>query len=634
MTTTASPREQLVERLASVPVRCGVYLMRDAGKNLLYVGKASSLRDRMRSYFGTPAGLAPKIRELVARIADYEYIVTESEQEALLLENNLIKQHQPYYNSRLRDDKTYPYIKIDLKEEFPQVYITRRAANDGAKYFGPFASAGSVRKTLDLIKRLFPYRSCTKAITGTDDRPCLDFHIRRCVGPCIGAVDRAGYMNVIDEVVMFLEGRTRDVVAGLKQQMNEASESLQFERAAALRDRLRAIERVYEGQKVVSLKNENMDVVAVAYGRNEAWVEIFFIRQGSLIGRDNFIMDGTQDEPEAAILSQFIKQFYDSASYVPPRILVPVEVDDHEVIAEWLTRRRGSGVQLLVPERGEKRRLLEMVKENARHGLENLKAKWAANDDLMQQAMQELGEALNLPRLPRRMECYDISHIQGTSTVASMVVFEDGKPKKAHYRRFKIKTVEGNDDFASMREVLSRRFRRLRQDEAARESHPGAEGSNGAEGGKAADADDGFKWVPDLVLIDGGKGQLGAAVQVFLELGVKDVPLASLAKQQEEIFVPQTPEPILLPRSAPALFLVQRIRDEAHRFAVTFHRDVRKKASIKSALDLVPGVGPKRKRQLLRQFGSVKAIREATVEELASAPGMTRKLADTVKQYV
>jgi excinuclease ABC subunit C len=626
--------------------------MRDAGKNLLYVGKASSLRDRMRSYFGTPAGLAPKIRELVARIADYEYIVTESEQEALLLENNLIKQHQPYYNSRLRDDKTYPYIKIDLKEEFPQVYITRRTANDGAKYFGPFASAGSVRKTLDLIKRLFPYRSCTKAITGTDDRPCLDYHIKRCVGPCIGAVDRAGYMNVIDEVVMFMEGRTRDVVNGLKQQMTEASESLHFERAAALRDRLRAIERVYEGQKVVSLKNENMDVVAVAYGRNEAWVEIFFIRQGSLIGRDNFIMDGTQDEPEAAILSQFIKQFYYSASYVPPRIVVPVEVDDAAVIAEWLAGRRGSGVQLLVPERGEKRRLLEMVKENARHGLENLKARWAADDDLMQQAMRELGEALNLPRLPRRMECYDISHIQGTSTVASMVVFEDGKPKKAHYRRFKIKTVEGNDDFASMREVLTRRFKRLRHDESALEkSQPASEDSNGAGmvgtappaigtetgspgGGEAAEADDGFKWVPDLVLIDGGKGQLGAAVQVFLELGVKDVPLASLAKQQEEIFVPQTPEPILLPRSAPALFLVQRIRDEAHRFAVTFHRDVRKKSSIKSALDLVPGVGPKRKRQLLRQFGSVKAIREATVEQLASAPGMTRKLADAVKQYV
>lgn len=612
-----------MERLASVPLKPGVYLMRDAAGKRIYVGKATVLRDRMRSYFGSPSGLAPKIREMVARIADFEYIVTESEQEALLLENTLIKQHQPYYNSRLRDDKTYPYIKIDLREDYPQIYITRRTANDGARYFGPFASAGSVRKTLDLIKRLFPYRSCTKVITGTDQRPCLDFHIKRCVGPCIGAVDRAAYMKVIDEVIAFLEGRTRDVVADIKQQMTEASDGLAFERAAALRDRLRAIERVYEGQKVVSLKNESLDVIAVAYGRNEAWVEVFFVRQGTVIGRDNFIMDGTQDEPEAAILAQFVKQFYNSASYLPPRLLVPVAVDEVDIIEPWLSARRAGPVHFLVPERGEKRRLMEMVKENARHGLENLKAKWAADDDLMQRAMAELREELNLPRLPRRIECFDISHIQGTSTVASMIVFEDARPRKAHYRRFKIKTVDGNDDFASMREVLSRRFKRLGE---ISDSEPAS--------GEVDGAGDGFSHVPDLVLIDGGKGQLGAALQVFLDLGVKDIPLSSLAKQQEEIFVPHTPEPIVLARNSPALFLVQRVRDEAHRFAVTFHRDVRKKATIQSALDLVPGIGPKRKRQLLRQFGSVKAIREASIDELAAAPGMTARLAETVKQYV
>jgi len=606
-----------------VPLKPGVYLMRDAAGKRIYVGKATVLRDRMRSYFGSPSGLAPKIREMVARIADFEYIVTESEQEALLLENTLIKQHQPYYNSRLRDDKTYPYIKIDLREDYPQIYITRRTANDGARYFGPFASAGSVRKTLDLIKRLFPYRSCTKVITGTDQRPCLDFHIKRCVGPCIGAVDRAAYMKVIDEVIAFLEGRTRDVVADIKQQMTEASDGLAFERAAALRDRLRAIERVYEGQKVVSLKNESLDVIAVAYGRNEAWVEVFFVRQGTVIGRDNFIMDGTQDEPEAAILAQFVKQFYNSASYLPPRLLVPVAVDEVDIIEPWLSARRAGPVHFLVPERGEKRRLMEMVKENARHGLENLKAKWAADDDLMQRAMAELREELNLPRLPRRIECFDISHIQGTSTVASMIVFEDARPRKAHYRRFKIKTVDGNDDFASMREVLSRRFKRLGE---ISDSEPAS--------GEVDGAGDGFSHVPDLVLIDGGKGQLGAALQVFLDLGVKDIPLSSLAKQQEEIFVPHTPEPIVLARNSPALFLVQRVRDEAHRFAVTFHRDVRKKATIQSALDLVPGIGPKRKRQLLRQFGSVKAIREASIDELAAAPGMTARLAETVKQYV
>ncbi|MBI4306359.1 MAG: excinuclease ABC subunit UvrC, partial [Chloroflexi bacterium] len=476
MTTSTQTREQLSERLASVPLKPGVYLLRDSGGKLLYVGKAALLRDRLRAYIGNSSGLAPKIRELVLRLADFEFIVTESEQEALLLENSFIKRHQPYYNTRLRDDKTYPYIKIDLREDFPQVYITRRTANDGARYFGPFASAGSVRKTLDLLKRLFPYRSCTKAITGTDDRPCLDYHIKRCVGPCIGAVDRQGYIKVIDEVVMFLEGRTKDVVADLSRQMNEASEALQYERAAALRDRLRAIERVYEGQKVVSLKNDNMDVIAVAFGRNEAWVEIFFIRQGSLIGRDNFIMDGTQDEPEGAILAHFVKQFYDSASYVPPRILVPVPVEDQEVIEGCLAQRRSGPVQISVPERGEKRRLVQMVKENAQHGLENLKAKWAADDDLMQHALTELQEQLNLPRLPRRMECFDVSHIQGTSMVASMVVFEDGKPKRAHYRRFKIKTVPGNDDFASMREVLSRRFKRL-QASTPRPAEGGGEGA-------------------------------------------------------------------------------------------------------------------------------------------------------------
>ncbi|HIK97950.1 MAG TPA: excinuclease ABC subunit UvrC [Dehalococcoidia bacterium] len=615
----AARKRRFSSRLSAVPSSPGVYLMRAESSEILYVGKASILRNRLRSYFGTNSSHDVKTRKLVTRIDDFEYIVTESEQEALLLENSLIKQHKPRYNIRLKDDKTYPYIKIDVNEPFPQVYVTRRTAKDGARYFGPFASAGSVRKTLGLIKRLFPYRSCTKPITGTDDRPCLDFHIKRCVGPCIGAVDREEYMHVINQVVMFLEGDTRSIVKGLGDEMMVASDALEFERAGALRDQLKAIERVYEGQKVLSMTAENMDVIAIASDRDEAWVEVFFVRRGNLIGRDHFIMSGTRDENASGILTQFIKQFYGSASHVPRRVLIPEEVEDTEIIESWLSERRDGPVNLSVPKRGEKRRLLEMVAENAAEGLEQLKLKWLSDSDVMGAAMQQLQEELSLPRLPQRMECYDISHIQGTNTVASMVVFEDGKPKTSDYRSFKIKTHDKNDDFASMREVLHRRFSRLKKAVDARAAGEDAK-------------DDAFGIVPDLVLIDGGKGQLSSVLQVMLELGIEGVPLASLAKQEEEIFIPDSPEPYILTRGSQGLFLVQRIRDEAHRFAITFHRNLRSKSARQSALDLVPGIGPKRKRQLVRQFGSLKGIREASIDDLAASPGMTRKLAERVKE--
>jgi excinuclease ABC subunit C len=616
--------------------------MRGPSQEILYVGKASALRNRLRSYFGSPSLLAGKTAELVGRTVDFEYIVTESEQEALLLENSLIKRHRPRYNARLKDDKTYPYIKVDLSDPFPRVYVTRRAADDGSRYFGPFASAGSVRKTLDLLNRLFPYRSCTKAITGSDDRPCLEYHIKRCVAPCTGYASRDEYMSVIGQVVKFLDGNTREVVGDLKEEMQEASEQLQFERAAALRDRLRAIERVYEGQKVVGLGGEDLDAISVAHGRNEAWVEVFFVRQGSLAGRDNFLMEGTQDDSEAEIAGQFVKQFYHSALHVPRRILVGAALEDGALISEWLAAKRGGPVEVAVPRRGAKRRLLEMVRENAAHGLEQLKIKWLTDSDLMSSAMAELQEELSLPRLPRRIECFDVSHIQGTNMVAGMAVFEDGRPKNSHYRRFKIKTVPGNDDFASMREVLTRRFKRLHEAHAVSSQLPREEGglaNDGdavAVGGElgASQSPQSFGETPDLVLIDGGKGQLSAALEVFLQMGLKDIPLASLAKQQEEIYVPERPEPVVLPRNSQALFLVQRARDEAHRFAVTFHRERRQKSSVQSALDLVPGIGPKRKRALIRKFGSARGVREATVEELAAAPGMTVKLAEKIKLYL
>ena len=616
-------KSPFADRLAAVPQKPGVYIMRGSRDEVLYVGKSASLRNRMRSYFGSRRGLADKTRELVRRIKDFDYIVAESEQEALLLENSLIKRHQPRFNARLKDDKTYPYIKVDLSEDFPRIYVTRRTATDGARYFGPFASAGSVRKTLDLLNRLFPYRTCTKAITGKDERPCLEFYIKRCVAPCTGSASAEEYRDVIEQVVLFLEGNTREVVRELKSAMSRASEDLEFERAGALRDRLRAIERVYEGQKVVGMGRENLDAIAVTRGNDDAWVEIFFVRLGNLIGRDHFMMQGTGDDSDPEVLGQFIQQFYDSASYVPRTLLLPVEIEDAAVLEGWLSQRRGGAVSIKRPRRGVKRRMVEMVLENARQGFEQQKIKWLTNDDLMQTAMSELEEELSLPRTPRRIECYDISHIQGTNVVASMSVFENGRPKTSDYRRFRMKHTQNNDDYASMQEVLTRRFKRLAAAEEARRKDP--------DGGGAEKS---FGEIPDLVLIDGGKGQLSAAVQTLLELGVTDVPLASLAKKEEEIFLPDRPEPVVLPRNSQALFLVQRARDEAHRFAVTYHRNLRSKSSTQSALDLVPGIGPKKKRDLVRKFGSVKGIREATAGQLAATPGMTRKLADRIKEYL
>ena len=603
-------------RLAAVPLEPGVYLHRDAGRKVLYVGKSASLRDRLRSYFGSKKNLDPKSVELVSRIDDFEYIVTASEQEALLLENSLIKEHKPKYNIRLKDDKTYPYIKVDLAEDFPRIYVTRRTANDGARYFGPFASAGSVRKTLDLLKRLFPYRSCTKTITGNDSRPCLEYHIKRCVAPCTGYASKNDYSEVIAQVVMFLEGNTKEIVSDLKTTMLEASDNLEFERAGALRDRLKAIEKVYEGQNVVGLGREELDVIGAAYGGEEAWVEIFFIRQGKLIGRDHFTMSGTREEEGQEILARFIEQFYSSASHVPRKILVPESITDKEMVAGWLETKRKGPVEINVPQRGAKRRLIEMVTTNAAQGLEQLKLKWISDSTRMETAMSELQEELNLPRSPKRIECYDVSHIQGTNTVASMSVFQDGKPLSSNYRRFKIKSHDGNDDFASMREVLSRRFKRLK---------------NARDGGEENAS---FAAAPDLVLIDGGKGQLSSAVEVMLHLGLQDIQLASIAKREEEIFLPDAAEPVIMPKNSQGLFLLQRARDEAHRFAVTFHRNLRGKSSVKSALDLVPGIGPKRRKMLIRSFGSVKGIREASEDQLAAAPGMTAKVARQIKEHL
>ena len=615
-------------RLSVTPERPGVYVIKDASERVLYVGKAANLKHRVAYYFGSTQHLPPKIRAMVPRVADYEFIVTDSPAEALILENTLIKKHKPPYNARLKDDKTYPYLKIDLAEDFPQVYITRRVEKDGARYFGPFATAGSIRKTLDLLKKLFPYRSCTKVITGTDPRPCLEFYINRCGGPCIGAVTKEEYHKVIQQIILFMEGKTDVVIEDLLTKMNGAASKLEFERAAVLRDQMRNVQRTADEQriKVEVTTTEDLDVIAMEAAGGEAWVEVFFIRHGRLIGRDHFIMEGTQDDEPGHVIGQFIKQFYQSAVFVPPRIVLQHPPEEQELVSEWLKERRGGRVALLCPSRGRYRKLVQMVAENAAQTLSQRRAKWLSNSNATHGAMSELQEELNLPEPPRRIECYDISNIQGTNSVGSMVTFEEGVPKPAHYRRFRVKDVLGVDDYSSMQEVLRRRFRRL----ADLKGKAGPQPTDRPPGA----SDDSWGIVPDLVLIDGGKGHLSAALEVFLELGIDFIPLASLAKENEWLYVPHTPEPIVLSRRSPALYLVQRIRDEAHRFAITYHRTLRSRRSTVSPIDMVTGIGPKRKRMLMRRFGSLKGIKEAAVDDIAALPGMTRSLARRLKESI
>lgn len=619
----------LQAQLAALPDSPGVYLLRDGRGSLLYVGKAARLKDRVRSYFGAPAGLSPKTRTLVSHVEDLEYIVTDSVSEALILENTLIKKHQPRYNVRLKDDKTYPYLKINVNEPWPQVFITRRLARDGARYFGPFTDSGSVRQSMALVKKLFPYRSCTKPITGTDSRPCLDYHIHRCLGPCIGAATAEEYRGVIDQVILFLEGKQEQVARDLRRRMDQAAGALEFERAAYLRDQIRAVERVLERQKVISQVKRDEDVVAYAQEGNQCCVQVFLIRGGKLFGREHFVLEGTQDEPPAAVMTSFIQQYYADVPNVPPALVLQYPVNDAAELAEWLQERRGGRVTLSVPQRGEKRRLVEMVAENAHQTLQQLHARWLSDLGKTAAALTELQDQLDLPQLPLRMECYDISNISGTNSVGSMVVFEEGRPKNADYRRFRIKGVVGTDDYRMMQEVLRRRFKRAAAETAAAPSDAAEE--EDAEDGPAARKPDGPKWaLPDLVIIDGGRGHLNAVTEVMHELGVHHIPVCSLAKQQEEVFLPHVAESVMLPKASQGLYLLQRIRDEAHRFAITYHRQVRSKAGVGSALDEVPGIGPRRRKALLQRFGSVRALKDAPLDEIAAVPGMTRALAEKV----
>ncbi len=616
--------DSLQVKLDTLPTKPGCYLFKNAEGTIIYVGKAVNLRNRVRSYFHESVD-SPKTAELVRNIRDLETIIVGSELEALILEMNLIKKHRPKFNIRLKDDKRYPYIRLHMGDPFPKVTVTRQMVKDGSKFFGPYTSAWAVYQTLDVIRRIFPYLTCDREITGKDPRACLYYDIKLCLGPCIGAVDQAQYRAMIDDLGRFLRGHTDEVVGRLRQEMAAASAALQFERAAQIRDQLMAIERVVEKQKVITAEQMDSDVIAFARDERTACVQIFFVRSGKLIGREYFVLEGTDEAADAEIVSQFVQQFYDEAAYVPSEVIVPDAMPEAEVISEWLrSKRGGEKVMLTVPRRGVRADLVKLAAENATETLGTLKAQWEADTVRQEQALSELVQELGLPRPPNRIECFDISNTQGVASVAAMVVFEQGTPRKQHYRTFNIKSVDGPNDYASMREALTRRFRRYLdiQEQLA----------HGLPGKKP---DESFSRLPDLLVIDGGKGQLGVAVDVLQTLGLFEaVPVCSLAKQQEEIFQPNRPGSVLLPRRSQALYLVQRVRDEAHRFGLEHHRGRRSKQGIASQLDAVPGIGPARRRALLTHFGSLDAIRAASLGDLLKVKGMTPAAAEAIKLHL
>lgn len=612
----------LKDKLTYLPDKPGVYLFKNENGDVIYVGKAVSLKNRVRSYFRKDGQKIPKVAAMMKRAADLDYIITDSEVEALILESNLIKEYRPRYNVLLRDDKSYPFLKVTLNEEYPRVFRTRRLLKDGARYFGPYTRVGAVDETLRLLKKLFPFRSCKQKTPVNRGRPCLNYHINRCLGPCCGLVGKKDYREMIDQVVLFLEGRQGEVIKNLKARMEKAAENLEFEKAAEIRDQLKAVEEVVEKQKVLSSGQEDQDVVAMARGATAVCVMIFFIRGGKLIGRDHFTLDGTEHLDRAEILTSFLKQYYHRAEFIPREILVEEVVEEEiDVLSRWLSERRGGRVYIRVPRRGEKKKLVEMAGKNALLVLQEEEAGRLSRREDAKEALEDLARALELQEFPQRLECYDISNIQGTNTVASMVVFEEGRPARDQYRKFKIKTVEGPDDFASMREVITRRFKRAKEERELINS------------GRLSTKEARFHRLPQMVLIDGGKGQLSAAVSAMQETGYGHIPAFGLAKEEELIFAPGSPEPVYLPRDSRALHLVQRLRDEAHRFAITYHRALRDKKTLRSLLDDVEGIGPKRRRELLKVFGAIEEIQKATIEELAAVPGMNSRAAQAVYNF-
>ena len=610
-------------QLKILPSKPGVYLMKNSLGEIIYVGKAKILKNRVRQYFQNSKNHSEKVKSMVKNIAEFEYIITDSEIEALILEGNLIKKYRPRYNIALKDDKFYPFIKITTNEEFPRVFMTRSFVKDGNKYFGPYVNVGAVYETMNLLKQIFPIRTCKLNIVEgvTNVRPCLNYHIKKCNAPCAGYVSKEEYGKIITDVVDILTGKDKTIVHNLKTEMHKASENLEFEKAASFRDKILAIDTIVEKQKVFRVVEGDEDFINIYKDEKDVCVQVFFMREGKITGREHFMLENIADEEDSLIISQFITTFYSGSATVSKNIYVPV-IEDLELLEEFLTIKRGSKVWIKIPQRGEKKDLLDLVRDNAKITLEQFKDKILMEKEINAVALQELMEALDLDEAPYRIEAYDISNIQGADSVGSMIVFEEGKAKNSDYRKFRIKTVTGADDYSSMREILTRRFEHgLREIEEIKARK--LEFSKGK-----------FSSFPDLIMMDGGKGQVNIALEVLESLGIS-IDVCGLVKDDKHqtrgiIF---NNKEIMINRSSNLMQLIRRIQDEVHRFAITFHRAVRDKRTLHSVLDDIPNVGEKRRIALLKKFGSVENIKNATYEEILDTPTIDKKSAESIKRY-
>ncbi|HEX8859663.1 MAG TPA: excinuclease ABC subunit UvrC [Actinomycetes bacterium] len=635
MSISTSPRP----KPDAIPDHPGVYLFRDAGGRVIYVGKAISLRKRLASYFQPLRNLHPRTAAMVEASATVEWVLVRSEVEALQLEYNFIKQHRPRYNVRYRDDKTYPWLAVTVSEEIPRPRVERGAKRKGTRYFGPYAHAYAIRETLDLLLRTFPMRTCSQGVFDRQrrlGRPCILYDINKCSGPCVGHISAEDHRKIVDEFISFMEGRTRPVLRRLEEEMRRSAEQLNFEAAARLRDQLASVRKALERQQMVSSSPEDFDIAAFAEDDLEAAVQVFYVRRGRVVGQRGYVVDKVEALDTAALAATFVQQLYgERLDEVPREVLLPVMPEGADALREWLSGLRGGRVDFRVPQRGEKRALLETVTANARDAFVTHKLKRASDFDARARALKELQEQLDLPVAPLRIECYDISNLQGNQVVGSMVVFEDGLPRKSEYRRFEVRTVDGQDDVASLREVLGRRLARLaseQQDQAAPD-RDGAAG-NGDGSSEPGTRSRKFAYPPSLIVVDGGRPQLAAALDALEQAGRTDLAVIGLAKRMEEVYVPGTPDPVVLPRSSEALYLLQRVRDEAHRFAIAYHRKLRGRSMTRSVLDGIPGVGEARRKDLVRHFGSPRKVAQASVEEIAALPGFGPRLAQTVWDHL
>ena len=611
-------------QLKILPDKPGVYIMKNSLGEVIYVGKAKVLKNRVRQYFQNSKNHSEKVRAMVKNIAEFEYIVTDSEMEALILECNLIKKYSPRYNIALKDDKFYPFIKITTNEDFPRVYVTRNFAKDGNRYFGPYTNGTAVYEVMGLIKKLFPLRTCKKAIVegGEPTRACLNYHINLCKAPCAGYISKAEYWEMIDEIINILNGTDTSIIKKLKLEMEKAAEELEFEKAAKIRDRILAIELISEKQKMFTVKEGDEDFIDLYTDEKDGCAQVFFVREGKVTGREHFMIENIGDNPVKEVISSFIASFYGGTAQIPKTIYVPEEIEDQELIEKFLTEKRGSKVWIKVPKKGDKKNLLDMVRNNAKIMLDQFKEKMVEEKELNKSALTELADVLGLDSLPARIEAYDISNIQGVDSVGTMVVFENGKAKNSDYRRFKIKSVKGPNDYESMREILSRRF-----------SH-GLEEVNKIKERNLEYSKGKFCIFPDLIMMDGGKGQVNIALEVLKDFGI-EIPVCGLVKDDKHrtrgiIF---NNEEILIRRGSGLMNLITRVQDEVHRYAITYHRSLRDKRTLHSILEDIPRIGEKRRRNLLMKFGSIDNIKKASMEELLDTPGIDKRAAESIKQY-